>query len=475
MADAAIIPDKKELKIYRKAEIEELTNAKIIANAITKYYSLYNATLIIEGRRKYHGRALFDYKDETGEVNNIYFTNLYVDTTGTSIGEGTIAEAADFTLSPAFDFTGTSRLIANKPNLFFSGGTRIHYDCDTNERNWIFFNAFIDPVNVTIPIESEIKNINNTNLFAGIYQNQRGSKVFHAFFDPITTSNRNAVVTATGLLLYDKISQEYRISTPDKLKQLDLSDNYLSLSKRNCVLSGEGSVDLAMKPGPVQMDAYGRARYFMKQDSTSLYVSIPLDFHFSDKALELMANDLNNRMDADAVNLDNEAFTTALGQIFGNEEAQKLMTEITTQGGAFKKVPKGLISTILISDVQMKWNPRTRSYVSTGQIGIASMGKTQINKYFDGRLEIKNKGSYTTLTLALDLGGKEFYYFTYNSSSGEMRTISSNTEFNKIIDETKADDRKMKSKEEGKTIKYIYVLSTPTAYKKFIRRMEIYD
>ena len=473
VADVAVIPNKKEIKIFRKAEIEELTNAKIIANAITKYYELYNGTITIEGRKKYHGRALYDYKEETGEINNIYFTNLYVDTTGTTIGEGEIAESAGFKLSPAFDFTGKSKLIANEPHLYFTGGTRIHYDCDTNERQWIFFNAFIDPVNVMIPVEKELRNTNNTELFAGIYQNQRGSRVFHAFFDPVPKSNRNAISTATGVLVYDKVSQEYRISTPDKLKQLNLSDDYLSLSKRNCVIKGEGKISLALKPGQVRMQAYGRARYFTKLDSTSLFVSLPINFYFNDKALEMMANDLNDRMDADAVNLDNEAFSTMLGQIFGNDEAEKLMSEINIQGGAFKKVPKKLLSSFIVSDVKMKWNPRSRSFISTGQIGIASMGKIQINKYFDGYIQIKNKGAYTTLTIALDLGNKEYYYFTYNSSTGMMLAYSSNKEFNKIIEETKADDRKMKSKEEGKTVKYTYGLSTAVGYKKFVGKVKM--
>jgi len=151
------------------------------------------------------------------------------------------------------------------------------------------------------------------------------------------------------------------------------------------------------------------------------------------------------------------------------------MTEISIQGGAFKKVPKEFQNTLIISDVNMKWNPRTRSWFSVGQIGISSMGKIQINKYFDGRIEIKNKGAYTTLTIALDLGNKEYYYFTYNSSTGMMMTYLSNKEFVKIIEETKPDDRKMKSKEEGKTVKYTYGLSTAVSYKKFIRKMQMME
>ncbi len=473
VADAAVIPDKKELLIYRKADIEELTNAKVIANATTKYFELYNGTIKIEGRRSYHGRALYDFKDETGQVNNIYFTKVYVDTTGTSIGEGEIAETAGFTLSPAFDYYGATRMIANNPYLYFTGGTRIHYDCDTLPRQWIYFNAFVNPTQVAIPIASELKNVTNNSLFAGIYQNQRGSDVFHAFFDPVPSSSRNAIASATGFLVYDKISQEYRISTEDKLKQLNLPDNMLALSKKGCDLRAEGEINLGMNAGPVEMTGYGLARYFIPTDSAAFNLSIPLYFHFNEKALELMLNDLNSQMDAGAVNLDSRPFNIMLGQTFGNEEAEKLMTEIATQGGAFRRVPKELQKTILISDVEMKYHSKRRSYISTGKIGIAAIGKTQVNKYFDGKLEIENKGSYLEFRLVIDLGGDTYYFFDYNSSSGNMLVFATNTEFMTAIDEAKPDDRKMKSKEEGKTIKYQYGKSTPVAYKKFIRSLEI--
>ena len=473
VADAAIIPDKKELKIFRKAEIEELSDAKIIANAVSKYYELYNATVNIKSRSEYNGRALYDFKDETGAVSNIYFTNIYADTTGTTIGEGKIEESAKFALSPAFDFYGNTRLIANNKNLYFSGGTRIHYDCDTLARQWINFTAFIDPAAVKIPVNQEIKSTTNNDLFAGIYQNKRGNDVLYAFFDPLTSSERNAIASATGVLTYDKVSQEYRISTEDKLTQLDLSDDFLSLSKRDCDMRAEGRITLGMNPGPVTMDAFGNARHYLAIDSTTARVCIPLNFHFSEKALELMVSDMNNQMDADGVNLDSRPFNLALGNIFGEEEAQKLRTEITTQGNAFRRVPKELQRTLVISDVEMYYNSRKRSFLSDGKIGIASSGKTQINKYFDGVIEIENKGTYLEFRIVIEVGGN-YYFFDYNSSTGYMQTFSNNKEFVTIIDETKADDRKMKSKEEGKTIKYQYKSTTAVSYKKFTRTLERY-
>ncbi len=265
--------------------------------------------------------------------------------------------------------------------------------------------------------------------------------------------------------------QEYRISSEDRLKQTNTIDNYLSLSKRTCEVMANGQLDMVFSPGQVDATAYGTMKYYKRLDSASMNISMPLDFFFNDKAMELMANDLNGRMELDAVNLQSDLMRLTLGKIVGEDKAEKLMTEIATHSGAFKKVPSDLQKTIFISDVEMKWNPRTKSFVSIGNIGIASMGKIQVLKYVEGRIEIKNKTSSSKITIALDLGDKDYYYFSYNSSNGLMSAYSSNKEFVTIIKETKPDDRKLKVK--GKEKKYTYYLTTPTSFKKFMRTMKL--
>jgi hypothetical protein len=171
------------------------------------------------------------------------------------------------------------------------------------------------------------------------------------------------------------------------------------------------------------------------------------------------------------VNLQSDLYQLTLGKLVGVAKAEKLMTDIATHGGAYRKVPDEVKKTLFISDVEMKWNPRTRSFVSTGQIGIASMGKIQILKYVDGKIEIKNKNGSTRVTIALDLGDKDYYFFTYNNTSGMMAAFSSNKEFVTLIKETKSEDRKLKVKDKGKH--YTYYLSTATSYKKFLRMLKL--
>jgi hypothetical protein len=54
-----------------------------------------------------------------------------------------------------------------------------------------------------------------------------------------------------------------------------------------------------------------------------------------------------------------------------------------------------------------------------------------------------------------------------------MLAFTTNAEFIKVIEETKPEDRKMKSKEEGKTIKYVFGIGTAVSYKKFMRQLEM--
>ncbi|MCK5856015.1 MAG: hypothetical protein KAG64_00915 [Bacteroidales bacterium] len=471
VADAAVYPDSGKVIIHKKAEMEDLNNAKMIVNTTTRYHELYNGSFKLLSRKKYYGRALYNYVTENGDIQFVYFSKLQVDTTGTTYGSGKVDADANFILSANFDFVGEVNLEATKEHLRFMGGTRIAHSCDTLERPSIYFNAYINPKDIRIPIADQPQSVDNRNIFAGMYGSSNGIRIYSSFIQKKRRSSDIQFFNASGVLVYDKTMHEYRISTSERLNKTNKTDNYLALNTKDCEVKASGLLNLAVKTGQLEATAYGEMRHYKRKDSTSLLVSIPLNFFFSEKALELMANDLNDRMELNPVNLQSDLFQLTLGKLVGVEESEKLMTDIATHGGAFRKVPDEVRKTLFISDVEMKWNPRTRSFVSTGQIGIASMGKIQILKYVDGKIEIKNKNGSTRITFAIDLGDKDYYFFTYNSTTGMMAAFSSNKEFVTIIKEMKSDDRKMKVKGKGKP--YTYYLSTATSYKKFLRMLKL--
>src|SRR5262249_21690113 len=62
-ADASVIPDSGKVVIERYAHMRTLKDARIVANNVTKYHTIYNASVDILGRKRYEGSGDYDYVD----------------------------------------------------------------------------------------------------------------------------------------------------------------------------------------------------------------------------------------------------------------------------------------------------------------------------------------------------------------------------------------------------------------------------
>ncbi len=474
VADALIRPSTGEIKVRANADMDEITDAELLVNRETQNHRLYNGTFKIRGLHNFSGRALYDYKDINGNIQNIFFGKIDVDTAGFTEADATIEDNANFTLSKYFDFVGNVHLVGPQKYLKFSGGTRINHTCDTLDRPRIRFTAYIDPANIKIPIGEKVKDMKGFSLFSGFKSRVFNGAIYSVFLNTNAKKGDHDIMQSHGYLVYDRNAQEYRIASEDKLSQRMLPGNYLSLNTRSCSVYGEGKLDIAYNTGQVDANAYGDIQYYKRLDSTNLKVSIPLNFYFNEKALALFANALNDHADLDALSLLSNTYSLMLRNKLGLKRSDELIQRITTgEDGGYRKIPKELIKTIFLSDVKLKYNKRTRSLVSVGPIGIVSVGKEQVLKFVDAKLEIRNKNKTSRIILAIDLGNKEYYYFQFklNAVSGQVLAYSSNAEFNTLIKEAKADDRRLKTK--GKEAKFNYYISTPTAFKMFMRKMKI--
>ena len=96
----------------------------------------------------------------------------------------------------------------------------------------------------------------------------------------------------------------------------------------------------------------------------------------------------------------------------------------------------------------MQWDKKNNAYVSQGEIGVSSVRKTQVNKMVGGKIAMWKKRSGDILDLYLELDKNNWYYFRY--TKGLLTAVSSDSNFNKIIQELKADKRSNKG-EKGDT------------------------
>lgn len=465
LADAAVIPDKGKLRIFKKAEMDTLYNAQMVTNIHTMYHNFYDVTLAVKGKNEFEGHGNYDYVDMTESQQKINFYRIYANKEKHTIALGKVLEEDNFTLSPYFDFYGDVTLKSANRFLYFDGGTRIKHICDTFDREWLKFAADIDPEDVMIPVSSKPENLFYNDLTIGILVSKDTTDVYPGFIVQKGRINDKEIIYADGFLIYDEPLGEYRVSNLKKLDDKLLPGNYVSLNTKSCIIEGVGKFALGENMGLVNLEAIGSVEHFIEDDSTLFSMVMSLDFHFSEKALKVMYKDIAAG-GSGGVSLNSDAYLLALDHWLGSNRADEAITEVNLFG-YMKSIPEQMQKTFVFADISLYYSSITNSFVSDKQIGIGNIGGTPLNLYVDGILELSREKSGDQLTLFFETGE---YWYLFEYSRGRMMAISSNEDFNRAIRETKPDDRKLFNEQTREL--YMYTLSTPRKKKSFLRKFE---
>lgn len=466
VADAAIFPHDGNVTILKHAKMKTLMDAEVIANTTTKFHNIYDGIINIHSRKSYSGTGNYDYVDIEKKIQQIHFDKIAVDTTGQTYAQSHISDSLSFMLSPYFAFAGDVNLTASKEYLNFDGGYRIDHSCDTLGLYWVKFNTDVNPQEIYLPVDEDLKDINADKLNSALLFSTRYNAIYPSFLSKKINYSDEPIISAGGFVQFEDVTNEYRIASMDKLRQRTLPGNYLSLNKRKCIAKGDGKIELGADLGLVELQTYGNVEHHILTDSTEFELVMLLNFFFAENAIELISDELI-LANLTGIDLSKDLYTKALNEIVGMEEADKLLSQLNLYG-AYRKIPDELIKTMLFADVKLKWNPITRSFISHGPIGIGSINKVQINKYADGYIQLTRKRSGDVLDIYLEVDN-EWYYFNY--SRNLMQAISSNKEFNTIIREIKSDKRTFRSKETRGA--YRYIISTDRKKQDFLRKMQL--
>lgn len=467
IADARITPDSGLVVIKKKAKMETLKNASILANYITKYHEIFDATVDITAKRAYTASGYYNYVDEVQNQQKIYFSNIHPDTTYQTTAKGEIDDKAGFRLSPQFEYHGDVEMFASFKELTFTGETRIAHNCQGLERNWMSFTAALDPEDIFIPVESELVDVTGKPIGAGIVMNNDSIGLYGTFLSVKSKKEHPNVMTADGFLHYDKNTKEYQISNKDKLKEKSLPGNYISLNTENCQFEGDGRFSFGTNLGQVELNNVGEMDYDPAQQKLEIKSSIAINFPFTDEALDKMAKHIVEYPDLQPVDLTNSTYEKALRELIGLEKADRVISDLNIHGKV-KKFPDELVNSIYLADIRFKWDVDRSAYVSYSDIGIANLGKKQVYKYVRGKVAIYKRRTGDEISIFLQMDENNFYFFNYKR--GVMQVYSSNEEFNTVISETKKDKTKFKGTKEVED--YQFILSSKTKAVGFRRSFD---
>jgi hypothetical protein len=441
VADARIFPKDGDVTIFKNAVMDTLRESSILANTVTKYHNIRNTTANIFGRYNYLASGEYQYVDENDKPYLIRFETIKPDTSGQTISEGEIPEKENFKFNDYFSFAGRVYLQATQQFLTFDGGTKIVHNCGRIGKSYLKFKGEINPKDIQIPIPKKALDMNGAAVGTGLFFNPDSNAVFASFLSLQGSRSSKDVIEADGLLTFDKESQKYEISNKEKLEEMSLPGNYVSLNTNNCVINSEGSYNISNDLGQVKLKTVGNAIFDAQHDSVSFNLMMVVDFFFESSALKKMAKDFELYLGSlNPTPFEGDLFNHGLIEILGKDRGDRALSELNLYGN-YKKFPDELEKAIVFNELKMTYNPRAKAYLSEGKLGLGNILKTEIFRYMDGVVQIKKQRGGDLIDIYLEADANTWYYFTF--SRGTMLAVSSNDQFNKELEELKGKNKKM--------------------------------
>ncbi len=467
VADSKITPDSGKVTIFKRAKLETLQNATILSNYVTKYHTIFNATLEIKGRLDYSGEGDYTYvsKDKLEQI--IHLDKIEVDTTNQTIGTGKIFEQAQFTLSPSFGFQGDFELFANNKNLNFKGGTQIVHDCESIEKNWLKFEAVIDPEEIYIPIDTAMTSLTSRKLSGGlVIGSQSPYDTYGTFLSTVKDKDDAPLIQSKGFLFYDEADMSYKIGTKEKIKQPKLAGNLVTLNTQSCEVSGDGKINYHANLGLIDVDQIGQLKYNPVTNETNIDGLCQVDFFFDNNLSKLISEKIQKSVDLNFLDITKTKYEQGIIESLPQEEADKLISQLNIQG-VLKKIPEQMQSLFTFADAKWTWDPEEESFHTIGKLGLASIGKKELFKYVKGKIEIKKGRSFDVFSMYIEVDPGTWYFF--ESKNGIMTVITSDSALATALVELKDDKRKTKV---GKLRFSYLLLASKKKRNDFIDRFE---
>ena len=276
----------------------------------------------------------------------------------------------------------------------------------------------------------------------------------------------DVLIESFGQIDYDTANAAFRVGS-GMFDQEGVSDgNFVTLNTQRCILEGDGILDLGLSTDQMTVTTAGKFRHLVIPDSTYLNAAMLLNFLFDKDALNMIIDSL--RLVNSAINNPGEGnFPLFLKKVLGNDASAKLITELSLYG-QMDRVPKKLEHTLILSDLNMKWDKLSRSFVSQGPIGIGYIAGVPVNKYVDGYVQVEKSRNSSSFDMYLELNKNQWYFFSYKH--GIMQVLSSDLSYNDYISLMKPTKRILNP--ESDTDYYEFVISTKRKVVDFKRKME---
>ncbi|MBS2097704.1 hypothetical protein [Carboxylicivirga linearis] len=463
VGDANMIISDGLVTIREDAVIDPLDSVQIILQQDSAFtHVLYESHVNILGKYEYNAYGKYDYFNGEGKKLTLNMHNITLDKENKTFAEGKITEKDLFTFNSHFAFKGDIKLEAAFKDLNFNGGAQMLHRCSSGPQTYVRFDSRMDAKNVRIPINEETQSFEYSNIYKDFFITKDSTHVYSSFLESRKDYSDIPMLTGSGYLIYNDKEQSFDIAEEYKHANPDSTGNIIRFRETDCNIVAEGQIDMGIDLDEVKLKASGSLLDERDNNILSASTMLGIDFFFNQEALDKLYSSILNSSAKDS-KVTKELFTKRMAEWIGKNNSEKIESE-RTGTGISEKLPEEIKQILLFSNIDFVWDSGERSFWADGEADLAYLNEYIVNKKVKVKAELMRKRSGNSLDMYIEFDENTWVYFTYKNNM--MQTLSSNKEYNQIVQALKAEDRKQKGKP------FTFIMSPESKKARFLKRFE---
>jgi hypothetical protein len=430
IADSKVFPDSGKATLRQNAEMDMLLNAKIKSDTVNQFHEIEKVSIKINGRTDCVGAGTYTYFDRNKKPQKFYLDQIYVADKKYLEGKTLIPDSINFMVGPKIGFRGNAILHSYNKNLEYNGFFKGMHEQFIPKTDWFKASTTINPDSVYINLTPPLTNLNRAVLTNGFFVSTDSSHVYPALFSRKRNTSDQELLKCEGTFTYNDKFDEFRLGTYDKVFADGKRGNFIAMSEKKKIIYGEGKFNFGFNTQGFSLNGAGYGTFNLADTTFGMKLSMIVAMILPNAAVKLMVDSLvEQSLAASSDYFDKRVIKISIPELV-DEKTYKRLSENMEEELSSKNM-EDLQKTFFFTDVTLGWNSPTRSFGSTGDIGLRSIDKNLIERKIKGKIEITKKRGGDDLIIYLQQPQGSWYFFKYQK--GVMAVLSSDILFNEII------------------------------------------
>jgi hypothetical protein len=440
--DAKIFPSKGVVMITENGAMQPLAKAQLTMDTTAAYHNLFDGTIEIQSRSRFSGDATYKYtnfdgKDFAVKLGNFETRELAPEKKRDKVlrytaATGEITEEDKFFISSRVLFKGMLTMHSYRKELDLDGFIRLDLKSQANQGTWIPYKSAQGDANVAITVDENLRD-GEQQLTTGLHVDKTTSTIYTTFLSPKHSPDDKDMFRAQGLLMYNANINEFKITAPGR-KNGNYEGNQFILDDGKGKVELEGRLDFFNSVQNEYVFGAGRCIVDLSANTYNFNALLGFNFPVAPPILDNMANailEANEGTGNSEATSDREALYSKIAQVAGENAAKSYKSKSGGKYVPLTEASRHFLTTLVLSNVDLKWHEGDKTFYSRGKIGVSNIGKTDINAQLDGMVEIRKFPSGDQVTIYLEVNPNQWYYFNYQGD--KLSIVGADEAFNGLV------------------------------------------